>query len=350
MRVALDARTLQSRPIGGVGRVLAGLVGPLAELVDLELLTDARAPAAAVGLPEHPLRAPSARGVAWLQFSVPRWLDGFDGVFHCPFYGLPFRQPVPMVVTIHDLTFETHPEWFSAARRTVFRAQARHAARTARVILTDSHAVLEEVVERYGVSPERIVVAPIAIAPAFTAPDPVELATLGLPPRFIVALGGAPRRQLPTAVAAWRSVREQFGVGLVVVGPERPPDEPGIVHIPRPDDATWAALLTSADCLCYPTVYEGFGMPALEAMARGTPVVCAPVGALPEVLGDAGIWCRDTSAAAIAEGLVRMLGDGAAAARANARARAASWPTWSDVARVHAEAYARAASGQRRRR
>jgi len=131
----------------------------------------------------------------------------------------------------------------------------------------------------------------------------------------------------------------------VVVGREAPAPHPGLVHAGRVPDEQWADLLAGATALCYPTRYEGFGLPALEAAASGVPVVCAPVGPLPEVLGDAPEWCDGTTVAAIAAGLERLLADPARQKRRRQAglARVASAPTWADAAHVLIDTYRRVA-------
>jgi alpha-1,3-rhamnosyl/mannosyltransferase len=345
--VALDARWMQQSPRGGVGRALANLLPLLAEEVDLELLLDAREPVLETGLPEHALPTPwPGRAAGWLQWSAPRWLAGFRGIFHCPWYGLPYRHPVPMVVTLHDLTFEHRPEWFPAAQRQVFRRQARHAARIAAAILAPSQHVRADIVDTYGVAPQRVLVAPQGADPVF-APDldPHDvLVRLGVQGPYVVALGGAARRNLALAVEAWRLVPEAGP--LVVVGTETPPARPGVVAAGALDDAAWAALLSGATAFLYPTAYEGFGMPALEALAAGTPVVCARVGSLPEVLGPCASWASSLASEDLGEALARVVSERTLAARLREeglrRARAA--PGWAESARLHVEAYSRAAA------
>jgi glycosyltransferase involved in cell wall biosynthesis len=347
IRVALDARWMQQTPRGGVGRALANLLPLLAEEVDLHLLTDSGGPTLATGLPEHGLPTPwPRRAAAWLQWSAPRFLASFDdGIFHCPWYGLPYRHPVPMVVTLHDLTFEHRPEWFPRAQRQVFVRQARHAARIAAAILTPSEHVRQDIVETYRVAPERVLVAPQGADPAFMPgldPGPV-LERLGVTAPYVVALGGAERRNLALAVSAWALVP---GAGaLVVVGPDLPPARPGVFAAGPLDDSDWAALLSGATALLYPTAYEGFGMPALEALAAGTPVVCAPVGSLPEVLGDCASWAASLSPEDLAAALDRVVTDGAGREALCERGlkRARDAPGWEASARVHVEAYRRAA-------
>jgi glycosyltransferase involved in cell wall biosynthesis len=254
-----------------------------------------------------------------------------------------------MVVTIHDLTFEHHPEWFSPAYRLTYRTQARHAARTARAILTVSEHVRADIMTTYAVTADRMHVAPNAIDPAFDVDKDATavLARLGVDPPYVVALGGAPRRNLPTAVAAWREVRRRgTDVSLVVTGaPEATRAEHGLFAAPSLSDDDWGALLAGAEAFVYPTSDEGFGMPALEAIASGTPVVCAPVGALPEVLGEAAEWCATPTTADIAAGLRRLLTDPARHHRLREAGltRAAVAPGWADAAALTIRAYRSAA-------
>jgi glycosyltransferase involved in cell wall biosynthesis len=317
LRVAVDGRTLQGRPLGGVARSTLGHLRAVLDDIDLTLVTDARLPAIDPGLlgdvPQVPLRAPSRRGVAWLQLAAPRHLRGAEGIFHCPFYGLPFVQPVPMVATIHDVTFEQHPDWFTREQRLVFRMQARHAARTARHLLTPSAFTRQEVLDRYDLPPERVSVARNLLDPAFSegVPDrPAWLHDRGVPGRFVVAMGGAWRRGVDLLAAAWPAVRAAApDVGLVVVGEPGVALPEGAVVVRGLSDDDWRGVLAAAEVLCYPTRHEGFGYPALEACAMGTAVVCAPVGALPEVLGDAAAWVEPLAAEPLGATLVELLAD-----------------------------------------
>lgn len=343
MRVALDARWLQNRPLGGVGRGLDRLLPHLREAVDLDLLTDAAWPSIDIDLPVHALTTPWPHvATTWLQWSAPRWLRGFDGIFHCPWYALPYRQPVPMVVTLHDLFFESNPEWFRGGRARSFSTQARLAARTARSVVTVSRYVADDILARYEVPAERIVIAPNAVDEMFHPDrDPADtLARLGVRNQYVVAFGGAPRRRLEVAIAAWREVRADLPVDLVVLGTPDVPADPGIVG-GFPGDEEYADLLVGARALLYPTANEGFGMPALEAIASGTPVVCARVGALPEVLGDAAAWTTRADVAAFASTLRRLLtrGEEWAEIRDAGIARAAAHPTWEESAAGYLAAY-----------
>lgn len=341
MQVAIDARNMQDHPTSGIGRVLRHVVPLLDTELDVTLLYDARrGPAPGEGVV---LRSVVPSATAWLQDAAPRWLRGFPGVFHCPFYGLPYWQPVPMVVSIWDLTFEFRPDWLPAHKRIAFRAQARHAARTARRIIVASEVVRDDVCERYRVSPDRVVVAPLAADPRFGPPDAPR--TDDGPP-YVVAFGGAPRRRLDVAMDAWRRAGGPGLCRLVIVGPQTVAAQEGVVHAGPVDDDALATLLAGAEALLYPTEYEGFGLPALEAQASGVPVVCSRVGALPEVLGGVAAWADGTGPDAFARALKGLLDDDversalAEAGLASARAR----PAWADAAAAFARAYREAAA------
>ncbi len=316
LRVALDARSLQDRPAGGVGRSTRALVEAVREDVELTLLTDARREPIDVDLPQRPLRAAvSPTKAAWLQLAVPGALRGFDGIFHCPWYGLPFRQPIPMVVTIHDLTFEDGSRGFRADQRVAYRVQARWAARTAAHVLTVSETIRQQLCARYRIDPGRVSVHPNALDPEQMRADPQRehalRRRLGVPGRYAVAVGGTARRRLDLALDAWPAVRARArDVTLVVLGSDLPEALPtGVVAAGAVDDADWAAALAGASAFVSPTEFVGFGYPALEARAVGTPVVCAPVGALPEVVGGAGCWFDTHDAAAVADATTRVLCD-----------------------------------------
>ncbi len=190
--------------------------------------------------------------------------------------------------------------------------------------------------------------APPSVDPTFSPSRRGDAAGLlarrGVTGRYIVAVGGASRRNLKTAIAAWEASRASVETTLVVVGKEVPAQQRGVVHLGRIDDAVWAAVLAGATALCYPTRFEGYGMPALEAAASGVPVVCAQVGPLPEVLGDAAEWCDPNDVLSVTAALTRVLGDGGRRGRLRQLGlqRAATAPSWADSAAVVLDAYQRA--------
>jgi alpha-1,3-rhamnosyl/mannosyltransferase len=327
-----------------VGRYIAGVIPYLTEHADVYLLLDARRPgvpaavsqsADCVRLPA-PLRLP---GLAWLEIAVAPWLRRFGGVFHATFN------------TLHDLATQLHAEDFRPVKRAAWRLNIRVSLSRANVITTVSQFVKDQMVDYFGLDPDTIRIAPDAVDPVFDAGragDATALASrLGITPPYVVAIGGARRRGLPVAVEAWRLARKQLDreVTLVVVGSTELLSEPGIVAPGFLEDEAWATLLAGAQALCYPTRYEGFGLPALEAAASGTPVVCARVASLPEVLGDAGCWAAEPTADAMSEVLARVLSDREfhLDRRAAGLERARQAPTFRDVAQTLLGAYEEAA-------
>ncbi|MGI8751453.1 MAG: glycosyltransferase family 4 protein [Acidimicrobiales bacterium] len=348
MRVVIDARRLQDRPLTGAGRWLANLVPLLAAQTPVVLLTDGRRHPVPSPVDQEALWvAPRLPEVFWLQGSAARWLWSHEGLFHGTFNAVPFACRRPVVVTIFDLSFEHHPEDFSAAKRALFSAQARWSARRAAMVITISDHARSAIVEAYGVDPDRVVVAPPSVDPVFlNAPSAHDfLAAHGVKGPYLVAIGGAPRRGLRVAVAAWKRLRaDGLDVDLVVGGAEDPGRAPGLIYVGRVGDSDWAGVLKGASALCYPTRFEGYGMPALEAAACGVPVVCGRIGPLPEVLGDAAEWCDPTKPQSVADALARVVSDSGRHRdlRDAGLARAAAAPTWASSAEVVLNAYRRA--------
>jgi glycosyltransferase involved in cell wall biosynthesis len=213
-------------------------------------------------------------------------------------------------------------------------------------IIAPSEHVKNELIQHFQVTGDRVLVTPWGVEPRFS-PDAAGDATalrarLGAVGPYVLAMGGARRRGLEVSLDAHRRA-QAAGVDstLVVVGREEPPSGPGVVHAGVVDDREWAGLLAGATAFCYPTRYEGFGVPALESIASGTPVVCARVCSLPEILGDAAEWCESPAPGPIADGLCRLLGDAdrVAALRAAGLDRAAEHPTWQQAAATTVEAY-----------
>ncbi len=352
LRVALDGRPLQSQQLGGVARYLVGVIPYLAEETDVYVLLDARKPGVPARVRESAecvrLRCPpGVPGLAWLELAVAPWLRRFDGVFHATFNTLPVTSSGPSVLTLHDLATQLHPEDFRPLKRAAWRLNIRVSLSRARVITTVSRFVKDQMVDYFGLDPGRVRVAPDALDPVFDAhrasDAPALISRLGITPPYLVAIGGAPRRGLPVAIEAWRLTKQRLGrdVTLVVVGNSEDPTEPGIVAPGFLDDASWATLLAGAQALSYPTRYEGFGLPALEAAASGTPVACARVASLPEVLGDAGCWVSEPSPQAMSDVLTRLLTDREfhAERRAAGLERARNSASFAEVAQTLVGAY-----------
>ena len=258
-------------------------------------------------------------------------------------HALPLACPCPAVVTVHDLSFERDPRLMGLRDRVIFRRAVPRAARRAARVLAVSERTKRDLVERYGIPADKVVVTPNGVDPAFT-PDGAR--PNGRPyALFVGAL--QPRKDPVVAVEALSLV--DTDLGLVFVGPDkggaedtrRAVDELGLGarvsfrgYVPHDE---LAALYRGAACLVLPSRYEGFGLPVLEAMASGTPVVASTAGALPEVAGDAAILLDDPTPSALAGGIERALADRERLVTAGLeRARRFSW---AETARRTLEVY-----------
>jgi glycosyltransferase involved in cell wall biosynthesis len=385
MKVGVDATPLLG-PRTGVGRYVAGLVEALAELPGGEPEEVALIPFTWRGTADLPRVAPAAPRLrcgrrrvparllqaAWAAVPFPpvEWLAGPVDVFHATNFVAPPARRAATVVTIHDLTYLRHPEMVTAAsaryRDLVPRALGRGAT-----VCTPTAAVGAEVADAYRLPPERLVVTPLGVGPAWhaaTAPDPAWLAATGLPERYLLFVGSRePRKNLPTLLAAYRQLLGGLvpGAGrgasgspvppLVLVGPAGWGEALDLAGLPAeavrtpgylPEDDL-ARVVAGAAALVFPSWYEGFGLPALEALACGTPVVASDLPALREVLDGQAELVPPGDAAALADALARVLEDpGGEAARTARRTRAAAF-TWAACAQATVTAYRRALEAPR---
>jgi glycosyltransferase involved in cell wall biosynthesis len=272
------------------------------------------------------------RDLWWYPHGLPHEARGMD-VLHCPTFRGPVRSSVPVVVTVHDLAVLRHPGTFNQWTRRYSRFAVPRVARAARRLIAVSEFTRGEMVELLGVPAERIRVIPNAVAEPF---GPVGPAADG---DYVLAVGTLePRKNL---AAAQRAAR-RLAVPLKVVGAKGWGGVEVDGWLGRVSDEELAALYRGARCLVYPSLYEGFGIPVLEAMACGTPVVTSVGGATEEVAGGAAVLVDPHVPAAIAAGI-----EEADARREELRAhgleRAAHF-TWEGVAAATRAVYEEAAS------
>lgn len=313
-RIAVDARAFRS-PAGGVRRYVGEIYQRLAVMDDVEVT--AVGAAAADELPDGIARraaTPFPTNLGWTGLSLPLAMRraSFD-VFHAPAYTAPLWGVHPQAVTIHDVSYERVPEWNAykndAARRWFYRRSALAADR----VITDSAFSRSEIAAAYGIDLARIDVVTLAAANTFT---PGPFYPPGVPARvrrpFVLHVGDLQvRRNLTTALAAILRLRELGrsssaadttpGTALVCVGADRgvgaaltaqaqAANDPNAIVLTGPvSDATLLNLYRGASLFVYPSRYEGFGLPILEAMQCGLPVVAAHSSSIPEVVGDAGL-------------------------------------------------------------
>jgi glycosyltransferase involved in cell wall biosynthesis len=285
---------------------------------------------------------------AWRRFGGPAItrLTGPVDVVHGTNFVLPATGSVPGVVTIHDLSW-LRDDAFPGAHR--LRALVPWSVRRAGAVLVPSEAVGLELSNSLQVPPGKVHVSPEGVAPHFFGATPLggaALGALGIRPPFALAVGTVePRKNLARLLEAWAGVRGRMdGWSLVIAGPSgwgpQLPEAPGVVPIGWVGDETLPGLLAAADAFCYPSLYEGFGLPPLEAMAAGTACVVGAYPAAAEVVGDAAVVVDPQDVDAIADGLLAVATEGQLRARlaVAGRARAARY-TWERTARATSDAY-----------
>ncbi|MGH3657058.1 MAG: glycosyltransferase family 4 protein, partial [Micromonosporaceae bacterium] len=371
-RVLVDATSVPADR-GGVGRYVDGLLGALSGTdVDLVVIcqrTDAERyarilPHAAVEPAPGAVTHRPAR-LAWEQTGLPLFAQhvGAD-VIHSPYYTCPLRAGSPVTVTVHDATFFTEPEHYDKARGTFFRSAIKTSLRRAARVIVPSKATRDELIRLLDADPTKIDVAYHGVDPdAFHVPTEAEKARvrarLGLIASDYIAFLGAkePRKNVPNLIRGWAMAVGEMKdpPALVIAGGAGHDDDidkavsevPAHLRLLRPGYLRYGDLpgyLGGALVAAYPSHGEGFGLPILEAMACGAPVLTTPRLSLPEVGGDAVAYTGE-DADEIARDLGTLLGDAERRAELSRRAveRAKEF-TWQSSAEAHQHSWARAAA------
>lgn len=377
MRLLLDATAIPADR-GGVGRYIDGLVPALVDAgVDLVVACQPRDAASFAAADRDVEVVPAPRAVeavhrrfAWEQTGLPQLARRVRAdVIHSPHYTMPVAAGRPVVVTLHDATFYTHPELHLPAKARFFRLATRHAVRRAASIVVPTEATSREVARHTSLDPGKVHVARHGVDHArFRPSSGVDVervrASLGLVGRPYIAFLGTlePRKNVPALIDGWveayADADPSVAPALVLAGGAGWDTgvEPAAARVPahlrlvRPgylplDDLP--AYLAGAAVVAYPSTAEGFGLPVLEAMACGATVLTTRDPALREVGGDAVAY-TEPNAPAIAVALRSLLDDAARrqALSHAATARAAAF-TWDAAARGHLAAYEAAAAAGR---
>lgn len=367
LRIGLDATPLLGQPTG-VGRYTRGLLGALAapaapaeELVAVAVTLRGRAglrgalPAGVspVGppVPARLLHRLWARG----EHPGVRLLAGAVDVFHATNFVLPPTGRAAGVVTVHDLSFLRTPDTVSAASAAYAHLVPR-SLRRAGAVCVPSAAVAEEVTATYPVPPDQVVVTPLGVGDEWfttTAPDAALRARLGIPEEYLLFSGSLePRKNLPFLLRVHRELdRSRPGwPPLVLTGPpgwgprlDLADHRPGSVVLTGylPDDEL-RQVVAGSRAVLFPTRYEGFGLPPLEAFATGAAVVASDLPVIREVVGDQAVLAPLGDHDAWAEALLRVVQDPGDGAGRRRRARQLDWATTAASTRA---AYALAVTG-----
>lgn len=339
MRIAIDARYIQDH-FPGIGRYTYNLIAALAETASSDTLLVVHNPRlpntrydlaalARAGRVEMVETAAATVSLAeqWQLPSLARRI-GAD-VWHAPYYIGPYRLPCPLVVTVHDAISSRYPQYLpSLAARVTYAAAMRLALAAATRVIAVSEASRADLQRFFGAPHARLRVVHEA-ADARYAPQPVGAVAavrerLGLPERYVLYLGmNKPHKNVVRLVEAWAQVapQQRSDTRLVIAGradpryrqAEQAAAQTGVAgsvqFVGDVAEADLPALYSGALLFAFPSLYEGFGLPVLEAMACGAPVLCSTTPALLEIVGDAAVAVDPLDVAALAAAISRLLAD-----------------------------------------
>lgn len=322
---------IAARSTAGVARHCQGLLQAMAALnSELEVHTfsdrplDTNVPGCST-LRQHVFRAPVY--TLWEQIGLPLLLARSGlALFHSPAFVLPLLGPLPGVVTIHDLTHVLFPSYHPIRRRRYLRWLMPSSLRRARRIITVSYHTKKDLCRLFGVPEDKVRVVYNGVGSEFRVVDQPERledfrSRYGLPVKFVLYVGTIePRKNLDRLIHAFDLLRQQGVEHQLVLAGARGWGCEGLRQLPTElglegevcfldfvPEADLPLLYNAADVLVYPSLYEGFGLPALEAMACGTPVVASNTSSLPEVVGSGGLLVDPYDAESLADAILQSL-------------------------------------------
>jgi glycosyltransferase involved in cell wall biosynthesis len=306
-----------------------------------------------------PTHRPPIR-IVWEQAFQPRAVRraGLD-LLHSPAFVGPLASRCPGVVTVHDLSFLLYPQNFRAGNRSYLRTLTRLSIRRARRVIAVSESTRLDLMRLYGLAPDKVQVVHHGVDEAFRPLPAGEVAAFrqrrGLPPRFALFVGTLePRKNVVRLVEAYARLPQGRPPLMLVGGKGWLYDEVlgRVQALHLSDEVHFVGYVSAeelplwynaAELFVYPSLYEGFGLPALEAMACGTPVITSTASSLPEVVGQAGLQVDPTDVPALTEALARVLDDEAQQEEMRLKGLdQARQFSWQEAARCTAETYRRA--------
>jgi len=335
MHIGIDCR-LPYYQVGGISAYVINLVSAMAKLQHWHRFTvfhsrkdvNDYVPEQMKGLGRADLWTPC-------HHRLERWTLGAElyphrlDLLHSPDFIPPAFGAPCRIITVHDLNFLFYPEFLTEDSRRYYNGQIEWAVQSADHILADSHHTRRDLIDRMSLEPEKITTIPLAAGSVYRQPHSLEAITattahLGLMPGFILFVGTlSPRKNVKTLLEAFEYLvlELRLHTQLVLAGAKgwladdlfaaiaSSPVRDLIVHLPGLTDTQMAHLYSSAQMLVIPSLYEGFGLPVLEAMHCRCPVISSNQSSLPEVVGNAGILLDPNDTVAWSDSMKRLLED-----------------------------------------
>jgi len=335
MKIGIDAREIQQGVITGIGRSLANFIhyfGQHEKAHSLVMFSEKTIPVPFHGNVKQVVIEASPT-LLWDQWKLPMALKANHiDLFYSPYYKVPLSTRVPVVNQILDLMYLVFPAYkrnIGILGRLYYDTFGKAFARKSMSIITDSEHAKDDITRIWKVKPEKIAVIPLGVAGRYVPVNDEALSSqvrqrLGLPDQYILYLGNfKPHKNVTSLVLAFQRIEKSFPeYRLVLAGPldsngvemqalvskEGLQDRVVFTDTIREEDCP-EALLSMADLFVFPTLYEGFGLPPLEAMACGTPVITSNLTAVPEVVGHAGVMVNPLDVDELSRAIAALLED-----------------------------------------